>query len=158
MVKRWPLPKAKRRAVMKTNKFDTISVHGIYDMEAALANQGSIIEPGYLSSAEHFESSDHMEAALAYLMPAWVYSRIANPTVHYLEETLARSRATALMVMSPPCHLLRHVSGIHGHHPFLENPDLGDEHRRQRPLLRRHIHALWPALWRRAWHRCALGT
>jgi O-acetylhomoserine/O-acetylserine sulfhydrylase-like pyridoxal-dependent enzyme len=30
-----------------------------------------------------------MEAALAYLMPAWVYSRIANPTVHYLEETLA---------------------------------------------------------------------
>jgi O-acetylhomoserine/O-acetylserine sulfhydrylase-like pyridoxal-dependent enzyme len=80
---------AHRRAIMRTKKFDTIAVHGIYDMEAALANQGSIIEPGYLSSAEHFESSDHMEAALAYLMPAWVYSRIANPTVHYLEETLA---------------------------------------------------------------------
>jgi O-acetylhomoserine/O-acetylserine sulfhydrylase-like pyridoxal-dependent enzyme len=58
-------------------------------MEAALANQGSIIEPGFMSSAQHFENSDHMEAALAYLMPAWVYSRIANPTVHYLEETLA---------------------------------------------------------------------
>ena len=42
-----------------------------------------------MSSAQHFENSDHMEAALAYLMPAWVYSRIANPTVHYLEETLA---------------------------------------------------------------------
>ena len=80
---------AARRAVMKTKKFDTIAVHGVYDMQAAAANQGSIIEPGYLSSAEHFENSDHMEAALAYLMPAWVYSRIANPTVHYLEETLA---------------------------------------------------------------------
>jgi len=80
---------ARLRAVMKKKKFDTIAVHGMYDMEAAMANQGSIIEPGYLASAEHFENSDHMEAALAYLMPGWVYSRIANPTVHYLEETLA---------------------------------------------------------------------
>lgn len=80
---------ANRRSIMRTKKFDTIAVHGIYDMEAALANQGSIIEPGFMSSAQHFENSDHMEAALAYLMPAWVYSRIANPTVHYLEETLA---------------------------------------------------------------------
>jgi O-acetylhomoserine/O-acetylserine sulfhydrylase-like pyridoxal-dependent enzyme len=80
---------AERRAIMRTKKFDTIAVHGIYDMEAALANQGSIIEPGFMSSAQHFENSDHMEAALAYLMPGWVYSRIANPTVHYLEETLA---------------------------------------------------------------------
>jgi O-acetylhomoserine/O-acetylserine sulfhydrylase-like pyridoxal-dependent enzyme len=80
---------AQRRAVMRTKKFDTIAVHGVYDMQAAAANQGSIIEPGFFSSAQHFESSDHMEAALAYLMPAWVYSRIANPTVHYLEETLA---------------------------------------------------------------------
>lgn len=80
---------AARRALMKTKRFDTIAVHGVYDMQAAAGNQGSIIEPGYLSSAEHFENSDHMEAALAYLMPAWVYSRIANPTVHYLEETLA---------------------------------------------------------------------
>ncbi len=80
---------AERRSIMRTKKFDTIAVHGIYDMEAALANQGSIIEPGFMSSAQHFENSDHMEAALAYLMPAWVYSRIANPTVHYLEETLA---------------------------------------------------------------------
>ena len=80
---------AARRAEMRTKRFDTIAVHGIYDMEAALANQGSIVEPGFMSSAQHFENSDHMEAALAYLMPAWVYSRIANPTVHYLEETLA---------------------------------------------------------------------
>ncbi len=77
------------RARMRRKKFDTIAVHGIYGMEAALANQGSINEPAYLSSAQHFENSDHLEAALAYLMPAWAYTRIANPTVHYLEETLA---------------------------------------------------------------------
>lgn len=78
-----------RRAHMRRMRFDTIAVHGLYGMEAALANQGSIIEPGYLSAAQHFENSDHMEAALAYLMPSWTYSRIANPTTHYLEETLA---------------------------------------------------------------------
>ncbi|MBC8258528.1 MAG: O-acetylhomoserine aminocarboxypropyltransferase/cysteine synthase [SAR324 cluster bacterium] len=77
------------RKTMQKKKFDTIAVHGIYNMEAALANQGSILEPAYLSPAQHFENSDHMEAALAYLMPAWAYSRIANPTIGYLEETLA---------------------------------------------------------------------
>ena len=41
---------ANRRSVMRTKKFDTIAVHGLYDMEAALANQGSIIEPGFMSS------------------------------------------------------------------------------------------------------------
>lgn len=78
-----------RQCEMRNKKFDTIAVHGIYDMEAALANQGSIIEPMYTSSAQHFENSDQMEAALAYLMPAWAYSRIANPTLGYLEGTLA---------------------------------------------------------------------
>jgi len=80
---------ASQRKVMRGKKFDTIAVHGLYNMEAALANQGSINEPAYLSPAQHFENSDHMEAALAYLMPSWTYSRIANPTLHYLEETLA---------------------------------------------------------------------
>ena len=80
---------ATQRTLMRSKKFDTIAVHGIYGLEAALANQGSINEPVYLSSAQHFENSDHMEAALAYLMPSWAYSRIANPTLHYLEETLA---------------------------------------------------------------------
>lgn len=81
--------RARRREVVRARRFDSIAVHGMYDMEAALANQGSIIEPAYLSSAQHFENSDHMEAALAYLMPSWTYSRIANPTQHYLEQTLA---------------------------------------------------------------------
>lgn len=80
---------AARRQKMRGMKFDTIAVHGGYGMEAALANQGSINEPLYLSAAQHFENSDHMEAALAYLMPSWTYSRIANPTLNYLEETLA---------------------------------------------------------------------
>ncbi len=117
---------AHRRSVMRTKKFDTIAVHGIYDMEAALANQGSIIEPGYLSSAEHFENSDHMEAALAYLMPAWVYSRIANPTVHYLEETLALlegygfdGEVSALATSSGMSAVFMATN------PFLENPEPG---------------------------------
>jgi O-acetylhomoserine/O-acetylserine sulfhydrylase-like pyridoxal-dependent enzyme len=80
---------AAERARMRTMKFDTIAVRGIYGLEAALANQGSLQEPGYFSPAQAFENSDHLEAALAYLMPSWTYSRIANPTVHYLEETLA---------------------------------------------------------------------
>lgn len=79
----------RERARMRGMRFDTIAVHGIYSAEAALENQGSIIEPAYLSPAQHFADSEHLEAALGYLMPAWGYTRIANPTVHYLEETLA---------------------------------------------------------------------
>jgi O-acetylhomoserine/O-acetylserine sulfhydrylase-like pyridoxal-dependent enzyme len=78
-----------QRSTMRRKKFDTIAVHGLYDMQSALANQGSIIEPAFLSTAQHFADSDHMEAGLAYLMPAWTYARVANPTLHYLEETLA---------------------------------------------------------------------
>jgi O-acetylhomoserine/O-acetylserine sulfhydrylase-like pyridoxal-dependent enzyme len=80
---------AVRRAVVRTRRFDTIAVHGMYDHVAAAANQGSLIEPAYLSPAQHFEDSDHLEAALGYLVPAWGYTRLANPTPHYLEETLA---------------------------------------------------------------------
>ena len=80
---------ASQRAIMRGKKFDTIAVHGLYNMEAALANQGSIIEPGYFATSQHFENSDHMETALAYQMPSWTYARIANPTQSYLEETLA---------------------------------------------------------------------
>ena len=79
----------RQREKMRSRRFDTIAVHGMYGAEGALANQGSINEPAYFSSAQHFENSDQMEAALAYLIPSWTYSRIANPTLHYLEETLA---------------------------------------------------------------------
>ena len=77
------------RSAARTRRFDTIAVHGIYDHLAAADNQGAIIEPAYLAPAQHFADSEHLEAALGYLMPAWGYTRIANPTTHYLEETLA---------------------------------------------------------------------
>jgi O-acetylhomoserine/O-acetylserine sulfhydrylase-like pyridoxal-dependent enzyme len=77
------------RATARSRRFDTIAVHGLYDHLAAAANQGAIIEPAYLAPAQHFADSEELEAALGYLMPAWGYTRIANPTTHYLEETLA---------------------------------------------------------------------
>jgi O-acetylhomoserine/O-acetylserine sulfhydrylase-like pyridoxal-dependent enzyme len=71
-------------------KFDTIATHGLYDVQEALTlNNGSIMEPVYLSPAEAYENSAHMETALAYRMPTWCYSRIANPTTYFLEETAA---------------------------------------------------------------------
>lgn len=84
---------AEREALIKRvkqYKFDTISVHGLYSVEEALNNnQGSIIEPIYLSSSQAYRDSDELEAALSYLIPTWCYTRIANPTVYYLEWTLA---------------------------------------------------------------------
>ncbi len=75
---------------MKKCRFDTIAVHGIYSMQEALDfNQGSIIEPVYLSTAQAYRDSDEMEAALSYQIPTWCYSRIANPSMYYLEGVLA---------------------------------------------------------------------
>lgn len=75
---------------MRNCRFDTLAVHGLYTMQEALdRNQGSIIEPVYQSTSEHYASADAMEAALAYLVPTWCYARIANPTTYYLEWMLA---------------------------------------------------------------------
>ncbi len=77
-------------ARMKAMKFDTIAVHGLYTVEEALAkNQGAVIEPLYLSSSQAYADADELEAALAYLIPTWCYTRIANPTTYYLEWVLA---------------------------------------------------------------------
>lgn len=77
-------------ATMKRCRFDTIAVHGIYSMQEALDfNQGSIIEPIYMSSSQAYRDSDEMEAALGYMIPTWCYSRIANPSMYYLEGMLA---------------------------------------------------------------------
>ncbi len=77
------------REVVKKWKFDTIAVHGLYTVQEALdKNQGSIIEPIFMSSSQAWHDADEMEAALAYLIPAWAYSRIANPSTSYLEDTL----------------------------------------------------------------------
>jgi O-acetylhomoserine/O-acetylserine sulfhydrylase-like pyridoxal-dependent enzyme len=75
---------------MKKCRFDTIATHGIYSMQEALDfNQGSIIEPIYMSTSQAYRDSDEMEAALAYRIPTWCYSRIANPSIYYLEGVLA---------------------------------------------------------------------
>ncbi len=75
---------------MRACRFDTIAVHGLYTMNEALNhNQGSIIEPIYMASSQAYRDSDEMEAALGYQIPTWCYSRIANPSLYYLENTLA---------------------------------------------------------------------
>ncbi len=77
-------------AAMRRCRFDTIAVHGLYTMAEALDfNQGSIIEPVYMSTSQGYRDSDEMEAALSYRIPTWCYARIANPSVYYLEHTLA---------------------------------------------------------------------
>lgn len=71
-------------------KFDTVATHGLYDFHQALElNNGSIMEPVYLSPAQAYYNSGEMEAGLAYEMPNWCYSRIANPSSYFLEETAA---------------------------------------------------------------------
>ncbi len=82
--------RAAHRARVRRLKFDTIAVHGMYSMEEAFAGgQGGIIEPIFASTSQAYRDSDEMEAALSYQIPTWCYSRIHNPSVFYLEETLA---------------------------------------------------------------------
>jgi len=78
------------RKQMRGCRFDTIAVHGIYSMQEALDfNQGAIMEPMYLSASQAYRDSDEMELALGYKIPTWCYSRIANPSMYYLEGLLA---------------------------------------------------------------------
>jgi O-acetylhomoserine/O-acetylserine sulfhydrylase-like pyridoxal-dependent enzyme len=78
------------RDVVRKWKFDTIAVHGLYSVEDAIEDyQGSIIEPVFMSTSQAYRDSDEMAAALAYLIPTWCYSRIANPSTYYYEWTLA---------------------------------------------------------------------
>jgi O-acetylhomoserine/O-acetylserine sulfhydrylase-like pyridoxal-dependent enzyme len=78
------------RDVVKKWRFDTIAVHGLYTVEDAIEDyQGAIIEPVFMSSSQAYRDSDEMEAALAYLIPTWCYSRIANPSTYYYEWAIA---------------------------------------------------------------------
>jgi len=82
--------RAKRWKEAKRRRFDTIAVHGMYaPLEAIEKNQGAIIEPVFASSGQAYRDSDEMEAAQAGLIPTWAYVRIHNPTLGYLEDTLA---------------------------------------------------------------------
>lgn len=81
---------AEYRQQLRNYRFDTIAVHGLYSLREALDfNQGSIIEPAYLSTSQAYRDSDEMELALGYQIPTWCYSRIANPSMYYLEGLLA---------------------------------------------------------------------
>ena len=76
--------------MVKKWKFDTIAVHGLYSVEDAIEDyQGSIIEPIFMSTAQAYRDSDEMAAALAYKIPTWCYSRIANPSTYFYEWVLA---------------------------------------------------------------------
>lgn len=78
------------REVVKRWKFDTIAVHGLYSVEDAIEDyQGAIIEPVFMSTSQAYRDADEMAAALAYLIPTWAYSRIANPSTYYYEWVLA---------------------------------------------------------------------
>lgn len=86
--------RAEVRRQMRRLHFDTIAVHGMYGVEEAFqSGQGGIIEPIFPSTSQAYRDADEMEAALAYLIPTWCYSRIHNPTVFFLEETLAMLEA-----------------------------------------------------------------
>lgn len=80
----------KRLQISKKRKFDTVATVGIYDFnQAQMFNNSSIMEPIYLSPAQGYTNSAELEASLAYEIPSWCYSRIANPSNFFLEETMA---------------------------------------------------------------------
>jgi O-acetylhomoserine/O-acetylserine sulfhydrylase-like pyridoxal-dependent enzyme len=114
---------------MKQLKFDTIAVHGIYSMQEALDyNQGSTIEPIYMSTSQAYRDSDEMEAALSYQIPTWCYSRIGNPSMYYLEGVLALLETYGSDVEASCCATSSGMSAINSAcEPFLvvdrNNPD-----------------------------------
>ncbi len=108
-------------AAIRRCRFDTIAVHGLYTMNEALDfNQGSIIEPVYLSSSQGYRDADEMEAALSYQIPTWCYSRIANPTLYYLEHTLALLEGYGFTGETTCCATASGMAAIHtATEPFL---------------------------------------
>ncbi|MGD0712161.1 MAG: aminotransferase class V-fold PLP-dependent enzyme [Bacteroidales bacterium] len=105
--------RAKAIKIAKTRKFDTVATHGLYTMETAFkGNSGSIMEPIYLSTAEAYVDSAHMEAALAYEMPTWCYSRIANPSNGFLEDTIALLESYGTDIEASCCATASGMSAI----------------------------------------------
>ena len=112
---------AEYRQTLKDCKFDTIAVHGVYSLQEALDfNQGSTIEPIYMSASQAFRDSDEMEAALSYQTPGWVYSRIANPSMFYLEGVLALLETYGSEIEATCCATSSGMSAIYSAcEPFL---------------------------------------
>lgn len=70
-------------------RFTTLAVRGSYDHAESAHHRGSLGEPAYLATAQHFESTEAMRAAMGGERDEWVYSRRGNPTVRQLEATVA---------------------------------------------------------------------
>jgi O-acetylhomoserine/O-acetylserine sulfhydrylase-like pyridoxal-dependent enzyme len=66
-----------------------LAIRGSYDHAESSNSLGSLGEPAYLSTAQHFESTEVMAAAAAGESDGWVYARRGNPTVRYLQDTVA---------------------------------------------------------------------
>jgi len=111
--------------IAKMRKFDTVAVHGLYDLQTALeSNGGSIMEPAYLSSAQAYMNSAEMEASLSYQMPSWCYSRIANPSNFFLEETTALLETYGTDIEASCCATASGMSAIRtATDPFLAKDD-----------------------------------
>jgi O-acetylhomoserine/O-acetylserine sulfhydrylase-like pyridoxal-dependent enzyme len=107
--------------VVKKWRFDTISVHGLYSVKEAIEDyQGAIIEPIFMSSSQAYRDSDEMAAALAYMIPTWCYSRIANPSTYYYEWTMALLEAYGFDGDTSCCSTSSGMAAIMtAVHPFL---------------------------------------
>lgn len=70
-------------------RFDTLAAGASYGHDDAAANSGAVSPPIYATASQHFESAETMEAALAGHTEAWIYSRLGNPTIEYLERVVA---------------------------------------------------------------------
>ena len=68
-------------------KIETIAIHGGYDSSD---HKGSLITPIYQSSTFTFDSAEQGERRFKGVEDGYVYSRLGNPTVHILEERIAK--------------------------------------------------------------------
>ncbi|MBI5525580.1 MAG: O-acetylhomoserine aminocarboxypropyltransferase/cysteine synthase [Deltaproteobacteria bacterium] len=117
------------RDVVKRWKFDTVAVHGLYSVEEALRfNQGAVVEPIFMSSSQGYYSADHMEAGLGYLVPNWCYSRIANPSLYYLEATMALIEGYGCDDLTDCCTFSSGMAAIvSAIEPFLTRRECGEK-------------------------------
>jgi methionine-gamma-lyase len=78
-------------------KFDSVLVHGCDDHDEF----GAAVLPIYQTSTFRFKNADHGAACFAGEDPGYIYTRIGNPTINALENTLAKlENAAKCVVMS----------------------------------------------------------
>ena len=148
---------------MKKLKFDTIAVHGLYTVEEAIERlPGRDHRAALLATSQAYRDSDEMEAALAYLIPTWCYSRIANPSTYYYEWMLALLEGYGTGGETSCCVdlLAAWRPSRRAVQPFLVKQTRGpgaDELRLLRPGLRRHLPAVQRPPDAGARHRVPLG-